>query len=78
MPKSQPLPVDTNQKPISGYSYGVYFLPCNGRTIQGLCSVSFADERELLAKYDDIYPGRGPGLVRVYSDGTRFELRPKG
>ncbi len=77
MPKSQPTFVDVNQKKIAGYYFGSYWLGCNGRTIQGLCSDSFKSEGELLASYDDCFgeSGSAGGVVRVYENGDKVVLR---
>lgn len=77
MAKKQGLFVDHNQKPISGYQFGSYWLGCNGRTISGMCGDSFKSEGELLASYDNVFgqSGTAGGLVRVYEDGTTMRLR---
>ena len=63
-------------KTIVGYWYGVHFLPVSCGKIYGLCGVTFDTEEAIIEKYDQVTPVRGPGLVRVYTDGTHFELRP--
>lgn len=77
MAKKQKLPVDNRQKPVSGYRFGMYWLGCNGRTINGLCSDSFRSEGDLLERYDSVFGTGGSvgGVVRVYEDGTTLRLR---
>jgi hypothetical protein len=74
---SQPLPVDASGEKISGYRFGQYWLGCNGRTINGLCSDSFKSENDLLKNYDACFGHRGAagGVVRVYEDGRQVCLR---
>jgi len=74
---SQPIQVATNGKAIAGYRQGMYWFGCNGRTVYGLCSASFKDERDLLQQYDSAFGPRGAagGLIRVYEDGETLVLR---
>lgn len=78
--------IDILGQAISGYRYGGYWFGVtqlkNGRfrteKISGLSGSSFDTEHELLMAYDSTNgAGRedGPGLIRVYLDGSQAVLR---
>lgn len=71
-------PTDINGNLISGYRYGPYWLGIMKGRISGLSGGSFVTEHDLIQAYDSangVDRADGPGLIRVYQDGSEAVLR---
>lgn len=64
-------------KKVAGYQFGVYWLKKNAKNIAGMCGKNYKSETELISDYDLVFGSAGSagGLVRVYTDGSKFVLR---